>query len=29
MPELEMQTCNIDEYKNISFFHHLIFRKNK
>lgn len=27
MLELEMQTCDIDEYKNISFFHHLIFRK--
>ncbi len=27
MLELEMQTCNIDEYKNISFFHHLIFKK--
>ena len=26
MLELEMQTCDIDEYKNISFFHHLIFR---
>ncbi len=27
MLELEMQTCDIDEYKNISFFHHLIFKK--
>ena len=27
MLELEMQTCDIDEYKNVSFFHHLIFRK--
>lgn len=27
MLELEMQTCNIDKYKNISFFHHLIFKK--
>ena len=27
MLELEMQSCNIDEYKNISFFHHLIFKK--
>ena len=27
MLELEMQTCNFDEYKNISFFHHLIFRR--
>lgn len=27
MLELEMQTCDIDEYKNISFFHHLIFRR--
>ena len=29
MLELEMQTCDIDEYRNISFFHHLIFRKNR
>ena len=28
MLELEMQTCDIDEYKNISFFHHLIFKSN-
>lgn len=27
MLELEMQTCNIEDYKNIAFFHHLIFRK--
>ena len=27
MLELEMQTCDIDEYKNVSFFHHLIFKK--
>ena len=27
MLELEMQTCDIDEYRNISFFHHLIFKK--
>lgn len=28
MLELEMQTCDIDEYKNFSFFHHLIFKSN-
>lgn len=27
MLELEMKTCNIDEYKNIAFFNHLIFTK--
>lgn len=27
MLELEMKTCDVDEYKNISFFHHLIFQK--
>ncbi len=27
MLELEMQICNIDKYKNISFFYHLIFKK--
>jgi len=27
MLELEMKACNIDEYKNISFFNHLIFTK--
>ena len=27
MLELEMQTCDVDEYKNVSFFHHLIFRR--
>ena len=27
MLELEMQTCDVDEYKNVSFFHHLIFKK--
>lgn len=26
MLELEMQTCDIEEYKNISFFHHLVFK---
>lgn len=29
MIELEMKACNIDEYKNIAFFNHLIFTKNK
>lgn len=28
MLELEIKTCNIDEYKNIAFFNHLIFIKN-
>lgn len=28
MLELEMKVCNIDEYKNIAFFNHLIFTKN-
>ena len=27
MLELEMQACNIEEYKSISFFHHLILKK--
>lgn len=27
MLELEMQTCNVDKYKNVSFFHHLTFKK--
>lgn len=27
MLELEMKACNIDEYKNIAFFNHLIFTK--
>lgn len=27
MIELEMKVCNIDEYKNIAFFNHLIFTK--
>ncbi len=27
MLELEMKACNIDEYKNIAFFNHLIFAK--
>ena len=27
MLELEMRTCDLCEYKNFSFFHHLIFRK--
>ena len=27
MLALEMKTCNLDEYKNIAFFNHLIFRK--
>lgn len=27
MLKLEKQTCDVDEYRNISFFHHLIFRK--
>lgn len=29
MLELEMRTCNSDTYKNVSFFHHLIFKKEK
>lgn len=28
MLALEMRTCQLDEWKNISFFHHLIFQKN-
>lgn len=28
MLELEMRTCNLREYKNFSFFHHLIFQKS-
>ena len=28
MLDLEMKTCNLCEYKNFSFFHHLIFQKN-
>ncbi len=28
MLELEMNTCNIDEYRGVSFFHHLIFKSN-
>ncbi len=27
MLELEMKTCDVDKYKNVSFFHHLIFQK--
>ena len=27
MLALEMRTCNLDRYKSISFFHHLIFQK--
>ncbi len=27
MLELEMKTCDVDKYKNVSFFHHLIFHK--
>ena len=27
MLELEMKTCHLDLYKDIAFFHHLIFRK--
>ena len=27
MLALEMRACNLDSYKNISFFHHLIFQK--
>ena len=27
MLELELRTCDLCEYKNFSFFHHLIFRK--
>ena len=27
MLDLEMKTCDLCEYKNFSFFHHLIFRK--
>lgn len=27
MLALEMKTCNLEEYKNIAFFNHLIFRK--
>ena len=29
MLALEMRTCNLDRYKSISFFHHLIFRKKE
>lgn len=29
MLTLEMKTCQLDEYRNISFFHHLLFRKKK
>lgn len=29
MLALEMKTCNLEEYKNIAFFNHLIFRKIK
>ncbi len=25
MLELEMETCDVDKYKNVSSFHHLIF----
>lgn len=28
MIDLEMKTCNIDEYRGVSFFHHLIFKSN-
>ncbi len=27
MLELEMKTCDVDKYKNVSFFHHLILQK--
>lgn len=27
MVEMEMKVSNIDEYKNIAFFHHLIVEK--
>ena len=27
MLALEMKTCNLEEYKNIAFFNHLIFKK--
>jgi len=29
MLELEMKTCDVDKYKNVSFFHHLIFQKKE
>lgn len=29
MLELEMKTCNLEEYKNIAFYNHLLFRKIK
>lgn len=29
MLELEMRTCTLHEYKNFSFFHHLIFQKKE
>ena len=29
MLALEMKTCNLDRYKSISFFHHLIFQKKE
>ncbi len=29
MLELEMKTCDVDKYKNVSFFHHLIFHKQR
>lgn len=29
MLELEMKTCDVDKYKNLSFFHHLIFQKKE
>lgn len=29
MLALEMKVCNLDQYKSISFFHHLIFRKKE
>lgn len=29
MLALEMKVCNLDQYKNISFFHHLIFQKKE
>lgn len=29
MLALEMRTCNLDRYKSISFFHHLIFQKKE
>ena len=29
MLALEMKTCNLPEYKNFSFFHHLIFQKKE